>query len=294
MSESNGATATLEQPTGAPSADVTPESQAAPQQDVGANGTGVSESTPSAVGQGEGTPDASSSAVDDTQGQQEGFDAAFAKVTGKQPEAKPEAPELPGRSLEDAVAEVRKRQASDYAVTIRDAETKFRADLERRGFTKEESHEWWTQHGRQALATLHDNNEAFNLAVMDGVLRKTLSEDEVKEYDRRDLYAYDNDGNILPYETRRNQINAALAFREKTVNEQWQAKVEKGELLTRDQGKSLYEEGIAAGERRRDGAESGRTPPGTGAVNTSGPWTAERAATASIEEIQQARAQGLI
>lgn len=242
------------------------ESQAAPPQIEGADdGTGGTQAGSSAVEQGEGTPEASPSAVGEAQGQETGFEAAFQKVTGKKPEVEPERSQLPGRSLEDAAAELRQRQAANYVSTMQNAETTVRGVLEQTyGFSKEQSHEFWTQHGRSFLDALHSNNEAFNLVVMDNLLREVLTEQELAEYAKRDLIAYDESGNVLALSSRRNGLKAVLALREQSVDAKWQEKLEKGEILTRDQGRALYEEGLAEGERRREAAQSGSTPRGSG------------------------------
>ena len=178
--------------------------------------------------------------------------AAVAEAFGTPPDSEGTTPEqeMPGQSLDDVAASLQIQHDREYAGIMQTFEQNeiqpyLREEL---GLEPAEAQALY-QKVRPWMAGLHTRNEAHNLEVTDTLLRSVLTPEEVEEYSARSYVKRDAQGRVLPLASRSEAFKAVLTLREKKVNADWQAKVEKGEYLTKAEAQKKADAAITKYEK---------------------------------------------
>lgn len=132
--------------------------------------------------------------------------------------------------LGDPVEKVRTQEllnrAGNYQRLMQMGESTVKAAVKKLGY-EDDVAEAAAQAALPFLNALHANNEAFNLAVENAAIEAALTPEEIPEYRKN---AYSN---------RTDAIKAARVLSAKAKDAEWNAKVEKGDLIPRAKVETL-------------------------------------------------------
>lgn len=200
---------------------------------------------------GASTDQADAAATEDQA--ESGFEAASRRVRGKKADTKAEA-QLPGRSLDDEWNDSVTQNATRYYQIMQQAELQDMQPFlrEQLGLDAQTATQVW-QKLRPYFAELHSNNSAQNISMLNTLLGSALSDEEKAELGKRSYTVRDEQGRIKPYSTQGEGLKLALSLREQSINNQWQAKLDSGDLFTKDQAEALFEGGKAEGRSEAEG-----------------------------------------
>lgn len=112
--------------------------------------------------------------------------------------------------------------------------------LDQLGLDRETGNAYWQKFRPYVLAA-RDLAEGHNLQITDALLKATLTEDERKEYEKRSYITRDDSGRVLPLSSRKQAVEAARKLVEVSRDKHWQARIDKGELLTKDDAEKIAE-----------------------------------------------------
>lgn len=216
------------------------------------------------------------------------FASELAKLRGTTPEEQAQAEaetKLPGKSLEDVQAENWQQASGVYAQIMQLADnTEVQPFLrDELGLAPSEAQALW-QRVRPLIQAVHANNEAHNIQTTDFLVKTLLSPEEQAEYDKRSYDVREN-GVVQPLSSRKARLEAVLALREKRVHDEYAAKLQSGELLTKAEAEkvatAMYNRGVSNEQNGKTKARSGQKV-ATGAP-TGGGTTKEEFVAMSLE-----------
>lgn len=213
-------------------------------------------------------------------------ESLLAEVTGKKPVTPAAEEKLPGKSLAEVEAGLKQQRAAAYGrVFMPQTEQAVVAKLQRElSLSEEESKAVWSSAIQPFLNSLHANNEDFNAVVNNAAVRAALSEKEAELYFSRE------------YPDRLEGFKGLVATGARLKDEEWQAKVNKGELISRADAATAIDRAFNAGQvqaaKTLEAAQSGENITGrTGSTKAYKDMTAAERAALSPEERDRLVAQ---
>lgn len=189
--------------------------------------------------------------------------------------------ELPGESLDDLAARQELSRAANYRRIMQASDADFQTWAQRElALSPEESGSVWNK-VRPYLRAIDANNASHNALAFNESVTGALPKEQADEFFSRS------------YNSQADALKAIAALSAQAKDKEWQARIEKGEVITKEQAKkiALAAHSKGRGEAEKEGvagATSGSNVRGSGS-SSPGQLTEEYATNAPVTELLKLR-----